>query len=69
MEERQCLMEGHNDIRAKTEQIFGGATSIDRMGTLPKTTNKKEITIRKWQQVLENSYQDSLETKLSFLGV
>lgn len=38
---RECLMEGLNDIRGKTIDILGGATSSTGMGTLPKSTNKK----------------------------
>ena len=37
----QSLMEGLYEIRAMTIQMLGGATSISRMGTLPKSTNKK----------------------------
>ena len=38
----QCLMEGLNEIWDKTVQILGGATSIDGMGTLPKTRKTKK---------------------------
>ena len=44
MEGRQTLMDGLNDIRARTVQILGGAPSTDGMGTFPKTTNKQKDT-------------------------